>query len=159
VLIGLHLKTEPEVAAPLARAFFITKKFIEKEKAARARAEQLIDLVGLTPRCKELAKNLAGPDQRRLQIAIALGAEPDLLLLDEPVAGMRPDETGEIAGVIEHLLAQSYTILLVEHNMRFVMGLCKRIIVLDHGVKIAEGMAKEIYSNSEVRRVYLGGEG
>lgn len=158
VLIGLYLKIERGVGAPLARTLFVTNKFLEKETWATARAEELIELLKLTPRRNELAKNLPGPDQRRLEIAIALGSEPELLLLDEPVAGMRPDETGEIGEVIKQLLGQGYTILLVEHNMRFVMGLCKRIIVLNHGVKIAEGMPGEIYSNAEVRRVYLGGE-
>ena len=158
ILTGLYLKMERGVAGPLLRTFFVTRKFLEKETWARARAEELMALLNLTTRRGELAKNLAGPDQRRLEIALALGAEPELLLLDEPVAGMRPDETGQIGEVIRQLLAQGYTILLVEHNMRFVMGLCGRIIVLDHGMKIAEGTPDEIYANPEVRRVYLGGK-
>jgi branched-chain amino acid transport system ATP-binding protein len=157
ILIGLYLKLERGLAGPLVRTFFVSKKFLEKEMWARDRAEELMDALKLTSRQSEIARNLPGPDQRRLEIAVALGSEPELLLLDEPVAGMRPDETDQIGEVIRQLLKGGYTILLVEHNMRFVMGMCKRIIVLDQGTKIAEGTPDEIYANSEVRQVYLGG--
>ena len=159
VLLGLHLRLEPEIAGPLVRTFFMTRKFFEKERWARARAEELMELLDLTPRRHELAKNLAGPDQRRLEIAIALGLEPDLLLLDEPVAGMRPDETDKVGTIVQQLIGMGHTILVVEHNMRFIMGLCQRILVLNNGIKITEGTPEQIYTNPEVRRVYLGGEG
>lgn len=158
VLLGLHLKLEPGIAVPLVRTFFMTGEFFQKESWAKARAEELMELLELTPRRNELAKNLPGPDQRRLEIAIALGSEPELVLLDEPVAGMRPDETDKVGEIIKQLIAMKYTILVVEHNMRFIMNLCQRIIVLNHGTKIAEGTPDHIYNNSEVRRVYLGGE-
>jgi branched-chain amino acid transport system ATP-binding protein len=158
VLLGLHLRLEPGIALPLVRTLFMTPTFFQKEKWARAKAAELMELLGLTPRRNERAKNLAGPDQRRLEIAIALGLEPELLLLDEPVAGMRPDETARVGEIIRQLMERRSTILVVEHNMRFIMSLCRRIIVLDHGTKIAEGTPDEIYNNSEVRRVYLGGD-
>jgi branched-chain amino acid transport system ATP-binding protein len=84
--------------------------------------------------------------------------EPELLLLDEPVAGMRPDETDKVGAIIKHLMGIGYTILVVEHNMRFIMNLCKRILVLNYGIKIAEGTPQQIYNNPEVRKVYLGGD-
>lgn len=157
ILLGLHLRLEPRIAGPLLRSFFLTRGFFAKEKWARGQAEELLALLDLTPRRYELARNLAGPDQRRLEIAIALGVEPELLLLDEPVAGMRPDETDKVGTIIRQLLDRGYTILLVEHNMRFVMSLCRRILVLNYGTKIAEGTPEEIYRDPEVRRVYLGG--
>ena len=159
VLLGLHLKLEPGIAGPLMRTLFMTREFFNKEKWARSRAEELMDLLELTPRSDELATNLPGPDQRRLEIAIALGSEPEILLLDEPVAGMRPDETDRVGEILKKLIEMGYTILLVEHNMRFTMGLCERIIVLNEGVKITEGTSAQVYANPEVRRVYLGGGG
>jgi branched-chain amino acid transport system ATP-binding protein len=158
VLLGLHLRLEPGIAVPLVRTLFMTGSFFKKERWARSRAEELMELLELAPRRTELAKNLAGPDQRRLEIAIALALEPELLLLDEPVAGMRPDETDKVGAIIKQLKEKRYTILVVEHNMRFIMNLCQRIIVLNYGTKIAEGTPDRIYNNPEVRRVYLGGD-
>jgi branched-chain amino acid transport system ATP-binding protein len=159
VLLGLHLRLEPGIAGPLIRTFFMTRGFFKKEKWAKSRAEELMGLLELLPKRNELAKNLPGPDQRRLEIAVALGLEPQLLLLDEPVAGMRPDETDKVGTIIRQLIGMGYTILIVEHNMRFIMTLCQRILVLNNGIKIAEGTPEQIYTNPEVRRVYLGGEG
>jgi branched-chain amino acid transport system ATP-binding protein len=97
-------------------------------------------------------------EQRRLEIAIALAAEPTLLLLDEPAAGMNPEEGQRLVAMIRQIRDRGITVLLVEHHMRVVMSVCHRVIVIDHGVKIAEGTPEEIARHPEVIRVYLGRE-
>jgi len=120
------------------------------EKAAATLAA-----VGLADKAGTLARNLAHGQQRALEIAIALVADPVLLLLDEPTAGMGPEETREMVGLIEKL-ASSRTILLVEHKMKMILGLSDRVLVLHHGELLADGTPAEIQANPEVRRVYLG---
>jgi branched-chain amino acid transport system ATP-binding protein len=120
------------------------------EKAAATLAS-----VGLSGRSATLAKFLAHGQQRALEIAIALVADPALLLLDEPTAGMGPEETREMVTLIEKLAADR-TILLVEHKMKMILGLSDRVLVLHHGQLLADGTPKEIQANTEVRRVYLG---
>ncbi|MGJ4944004.1 ABC transporter ATP-binding protein [Bradyrhizobium sp. HKCCYLS1011] len=120
-----------------------------------ARADAALEAVGLLHRRGELAKFLAHGQQRALEIAIALVSEPELLLLDEPTAGMGPEETKDMVALLERL-ADRRTILLVEHKMKMVLGLSRRILVLHHGRLLADGAPDEIRSNPEVRRVYLG---
>ncbi|PTM42973.1 ABC transporter ATP-binding protein [Bosea sp. 124] len=119
------------------------------------KADAALAAVGLTARRDETAKFLAHGQQRALEIAIALVAEPELLLLDEPTAGMGPEETKEMVGLIEKLAADR-TILLVEHKMKMILGLSDRILVLHHGKLIADGSPQHIQTDPEVRRVYLG---
>ncbi len=119
------------------------------------RASAMLASVGLSARAAAPAKFLAHGQQRALEIAIALVADPALLLLDEPTAGMGPEETREMVALIEKLAAQR-TILLVEHKMKMILGLSDRVLVLHHGQLLADGTPKEIQANSEVRRVYLG---
>jgi branched-chain amino acid transport system ATP-binding protein len=119
------------------------------------KADAALAAVGLTPRRDETAKFLAHGQQRALEIAIALVAEPELLLLDEPTAGMGPEETKDMVALIERLAADR-TILLVEHKMKMILGLSDRILVLHHGRLIADGSPRHIQSDPEVRRVYLG---
>ncbi len=119
------------------------------------RAEGLLALVGLTPRRNEPAENLAHGEQRSLEIAVALACEPKLLLLDEPTAGMSPEEAREMMDLILRL-NQDRSVILVEHRMKLVMGISSRIIVLHHGQLLAEGSPDDIRSHEEVRRVYLG---
>jgi branched-chain amino acid transport system ATP-binding protein len=121
----------------------------------KARADAALQSVGLQDRGDELAKFLSHGQQRALEIAIALVSEPELLLLDEPTAGMGPEETKEMVALLERL-AEKRTVLLVEHKMKMVLGLSRRVLVLHHGRLLADGTPDEIRSNPEVRRVYLG---
>jgi len=119
------------------------------------KAEELLRLVGLQQRLRERADSLAHGEQRSLEIAVALASDPRLLLLDEPTAGMSPEETREIMDLILKLL-EHRTIGLVEHKMKLIMGVSDKIIVLHHGELLVQGTPDEIRSNDEVRRVYLG---
>ncbi len=119
------------------------------------RADELLVRVGLTASRNKMAGDLAHGQQRSLEVAMALACEPKLLLMDEPTAGMSPQETGVMMALILQL-AQERTVILVEHKMKMVMGLCKRLVVLHHGELLADGTPDDIRSNSEVKRVYLG---
>ncbi|MGJ4950295.1 ABC transporter ATP-binding protein [Bradyrhizobium sp. HKCCYLS20291] len=119
------------------------------------RADAALTAVGLIGKRSELAKFLAHGQQRALEIAIALVSEPELLLLDEPTAGMGPEETKEMVALLERL-AEKRTVLLVEHKMKMVLGLSQRVLVLHHGRLLADGRPEDIRSNPDVRRVYLG---
>jgi len=122
------------------------------------RADEILDAVGLSGRRDRTAASLAHGEQRALEIGIALAADPKLLLLDEPTAGMGPEETKEMVALLRRL-GESRTILLVEHKMKMILGLSERILVLHHGRLIADGTPSEIQTDREVRRVYLGQSG
>ncbi|TDP72793.1 ABC transporter ATP-binding protein [Roseateles toxinivorans] len=119
------------------------------------KADALLERVGLAHLRDKTAADLAHGQQRALEIAMALASDPVLLLMDEPTAGMSPEETGVMMGLIRQLAAER-TLVLVEHKMKLVMGLCERLIVLHHGEFLAEGSPEQIRNNVEVRRVYLG---
>ncbi|MFI5021204.1 MAG: ABC transporter ATP-binding protein [Alphaproteobacteria bacterium] len=127
-----------------------------EEKAAVARARELLATVNLEDKADALAASLAYGDQRRLEIVRALATDPMLLLLDEPAAGMNPTETAMLAELLRSVRGGGVTILLVEHDMNFVMGLCDRITVLNFGRKIAEGTPKEVRADGNVIEAYLG---
>jgi branched-chain amino acid transport system ATP-binding protein len=153
VLVGMHIKLK----ANLLDAMFSTPRNRNEEAAAKIRAEELLRLVGLRGIGGELAKNLPYGDQRRLEVARALGSDPKLLLLDEPTAGMNPKETSDMMALINKLRSDlGLTVLLIEHDMKVVMGISDRVTVLDHGERIAEGTPEEVRKNPRVIEAYLG---
>src|SRR5262245_49891143 len=143
VLVGQHSRLRSGLVSIVLR----TPRVRREEEAARAKGMELLKLVELEEVAEEYSKNLPYGDQRRLEIARALASDPQLLLLDEPTAGMNPNETGELIAFIRNLRDRlKLTVLLIEHDMKVVMGLSERISVLDYGSKIAEGTPEEVRS-------------
>ena len=151
----LSVHENVRVAAQAGRARYNIWTNRNKFRELDARADKALESVGLIAKRDETAKFLAHGQQRALEIAIALISDPELLLLDEPTAGMGPEETKEMVALLEKLAAER-TILLVEHKMKMILGLSDRILVLHHGQLIADGTPHEIQTDPEVRRVYLG---
>jgi branched-chain amino acid transport system ATP-binding protein len=153
VLVGMHVRLKGNLFEAIVR----TPRVRKEELAARKRARELLEFSGLVRKEAVIGRNLSYGDQRRLEVARALATQPKLLLLDEPTAGMNPQETADFTTFVVRLREErQLAVLLIEHDMRVVMGISDRVTVLDYGEKIAEGTPQEIQKNERVIEAYLG---
>jgi len=154
VMVGRHVRTHAGIWGALTR----NGAACAEEKAIVQRARELLNYIGIKRPPQILAKHLSYGEQRRLEIARALATDPKLLALDEPAAGMNATETESLKALLQTIRSDGITVLLIEHDVKLIMGLCDRVAVLDYGKKIAEGVPEEVRNNPAVIAAYLGGD-